>query len=67
MNQTTKNLYAYADIISETKAPITHNFALTLKARTRRSQRAGRTNMVKAALKKLFPMEMHLAEKRRIG
>jgi hypothetical protein len=67
MNQTTKNLYAYADIVNGDKPPITNNFRLAPKAMSRRNHRAGRTLQVKAALKKLFPMEMHLIEKRRIG
>jgi hypothetical protein len=67
MSVITKNLAAYAEIVEAGKPPITNNFRLAPKAMSRRNRRAVRTLQVKAALKKLFPMEMHLIEKRRIG
>lgn len=60
------NGYAYAEIIADERPPIMNRYQLSAKARVARSRRAVRTLRVKAALKKLFPMEMHLMEKRNL-
>lgn len=66
MKKAVDNLYAYADILQGAKPPIMNRYQLTAKARLQRSRRAVRTLRVKAALKKLFPMEMHLMAKKEI-